>query len=297
MVATRHPCRGFHLRDRVTTRAPQHQHGRRLIVNADDFGRSESINQAVVEAHSNGILTTASLMVNETACPQAVELAGQHPELGVGLHLTLLFGHAALDRTQIPGMVNARREFRNGPISAGFRFFFIPSLRQQLRAELREQFSRFRATGLLLDHVNGHLHMHLHPVVLDLLMQDAHSLGLNRIRLTHDPLSLHRSIGSTRVLYSYSHALIYRVLSSRARRAFATQGIQHAEHIFGLLQNGRVDEAYVLRLLQRLPSGDSELYSHPSLDEFQHELDALLSSKVRAEVARQKIQLIRYRDL
>ena len=62
---------------------------RRLIVNADDYGRSASINQAVIRAHREGILTTASLMVNEPAFEEAVALAREHPTLGVGLHLTL----------------------------------------------------------------------------------------------------------------------------------------------------------------------------------------------------------------
>lgn len=69
---------------------------RRLIVNADDFGRSPSINQAVEEAHQHGILTTASLMVNEPAFEEAVAMARANAALGVGLHLTLSHGHSAL---------------------------------------------------------------------------------------------------------------------------------------------------------------------------------------------------------
>src|SRR5688572_11349613 len=79
---------------------------RRLIVNADDFGRSPSINDAVIRAHREGILTTASLMVNEPACDQAVTLAKENPRLGVGLHLSLLFGRSALPHNEIPGLAN-----------------------------------------------------------------------------------------------------------------------------------------------------------------------------------------------
>ena len=65
---------------------------RRLVVNADDFGRSASINDAVIRAHTGGILTTASLMVNEPDCEKAVALARQHPALGVGLQMVLVRG-------------------------------------------------------------------------------------------------------------------------------------------------------------------------------------------------------------
>src|SRR6266550_4572582 len=96
---------------------------RRLIVNADDFGRSASINQAVIRAHREGILTSASLMVNEPAFEEAVELARANPKLGVGLHLTLICGHSALPADKIPGLVNAQKEFTQSPAQAGFRYF------------------------------------------------------------------------------------------------------------------------------------------------------------------------------
>ena len=131
---------------------------RRLIVNADDFGRSVSINQAVIRAHQQGILTTASLMVNEPAGEQAVSLARENPGLGVGLHLTFLCGHSALGPHQIPGLINAAQKFPDKSFPAAVRYFFNHSLRAQLRAELHAQFQKFRATGLALDdagHVSG----------------------------------------------------------------------------------------------------------------------------------------------
>jgi hopanoid biosynthesis associated protein HpnK len=281
----------------VSASSPQDAAARRLVVNADDFGRSPSINAAVMQAHSRGILTTASLMVNEAGASEAVQLAKTAPGLGVGLHLTLLLGRAALPQDRIPGLVHADGTFRSGPVASGVRFFFQRSLRDQLRAEIKAQVGRFHETGLELDHVNGHLHMHLHPVVLDVLMQEAASLGIKRVRLTHDPLALNLAIASGHASYRFSHALIYRILSGRARRAFRRRNIRHTGHVFGLLQNARVDERYLLALLPRLPAGDSELYSHPSLDEFQHELDALISDTVRSAVQQQGIQLIRYQDL
>ena len=270
---------------------------RRLIVNADDFGRSASINQAVIRAHREGILTTASLMVNEPAYEEAVALARENPTLGVGLHLTLLCGQAALPPDQIPGLVNARGEFPTNPAGAGFRYFFLRRLREPLRRELHAQFQKFRATGLPLDHVNGHLHLHLHPTVFGILMADAGELGIKRLRLTVDPLRLNLRAASGHLAYRALHVAIFHPLSARARPALAQRGIRHTQAVFGLLQNARVDEAYVTRLLPLLPAGDSELYSHPSLDEFKNEFDALISPVVREQVKQLGIKLIRYQDL
>jgi hopanoid biosynthesis associated protein HpnK len=270
---------------------------RRLIVNADDFGRSRSINEAVIRAHREGILTTASLMVNEAPCGEAVELARQNPSLGVGLHLTLLMGRSALPRAEIPGLVNDRQEFLDDPVKVGFRYFFRGELREQLRKEIHAQFARFRATGLPLDHVNGHLHLHLHPTVFGILIEDADTLGIERMRLTRDPFWLDLPLARGHRVYRGLHAVIYCILSSRARGAFRKKQIRHTQKVFGLLQNARVDEAYISKLLPRLPVGDSELYSHPSLDNFKHEFDALISPSVKEQVKTLGIQLIRYQDL
>jgi hopanoid biosynthesis associated protein HpnK len=270
---------------------------RRLIVNADDFGLSHSVNAAVIRAHREGILTTASLMVNEAGFEEAVKLARENPQLGVGLHLTLLQGHSTLPPKKIPGLVNARGEFPENPVGTGMKYFFRRSLRGPLRAEIRAQFEKFHSTGLPLDHVNGHLHLHLHPAIFRILMEDADKLGIRHLRLTRDCFSRSRKMSRGHWLYRVSHAAIFEFLSSRARKVLAAKKIRHAQITFGLLQNARVDESYILKLLPELPPGDSELYSHPSLGEFNHEFEALVSPRVKSLVQELRIGLIRYQDL
>lgn len=75
------------------------------------------------------------------------------------------------------------------------------------------------------------------------------------------------------------------------------RGVRHTSLVFGLLQDARVDEDFILKLLPHLPPGDSELCSHPSLDKFKHEFGALVSLRVKARVKQLGIQLIRYQDL
>ncbi len=270
---------------------------RRLIVNADDFGLSDSVNEAVVRAHREGVLTTASLMVNEAGFGEAVRLAKKNPKLGVGLHLTLSHGHSALGPERIPGLVDGRGEFSRNPVGVGMKYFFGRNLRGELRAEIHAQFEKFHGTGLPLDHVNGHLHLHLHPAIFRILMEDAEQLGIRQMRLTRDCLSRSRRTSSGHWFYRVSHAAVFEALSSRARRRLEMKNIKHAQITFGLLQDSRVDEAYVLKLLPELPSGDSELYSHPSLDKFKHEFEALVSPRVREALRQGGIELIRYQDL
>jgi hopanoid biosynthesis associated protein HpnK len=270
---------------------------RRLIVNADDFGRSHEINQAVVQAHANGILTTTSLMVNGEAFDEAVRLARQFPTLGIGLHLTLVCGRASLTSREIPGLVDANGSFSSDPVNSGLRLFFLRSLGPQLEREIEAQLAKFAETGLVLDHLNGHLNMHLHPSVFRILMRNSARWNIHRIRLTADPLWLNLRLDRGRLAYRLSHAVIFGLLSRWAKPALAHRQIRHTPQVFGLLQTGHVDESYLLKLLPQLPKGDSELYSHPSLGEFKHELGGLLSDRVRQIVLDQGIRLIRYQDL
>jgi hopanoid biosynthesis associated protein HpnK len=270
---------------------------RRLIVNADDFGRSSAINEAVVRAHREGILTSASLMVTEPACNEAVTLARENPKLGIGLHLTLVCGKSALPSEKIPGLVNRPGEFGNRPVAVGMRYFLNRGLQAQLRDEIHAQFEKFRATGLPLDHVNGHLHLHLHPAIFCILMEDAASLGIRHLRLTREPFWMDVPLARGNRLHRSKDAAIFFFLSWRAQSVLRRAKIRHTQRVFGLLQTTRVNESYLLKLLTLLPPGDSELYSHPSLDEFRYEFDALVSPRVREQVEKRGIQLIRYQDL
>src|SRR5438128_2700905 len=89
--------------------------GCRLIINADDFGHSGGVNRAVIRAHAAGVLTSCSMMVAEPAAEEAVDLAGAHPRLAVGLHLTLIRGRSALEPEQVPALVDRDGRFGEDP--------------------------------------------------------------------------------------------------------------------------------------------------------------------------------------
>jgi chitin disaccharide deacetylase len=283
---------------------------RRLIVNADDFGLSTSVNRAVIQAHHDGILTSASLMVNADAFDEAVEFAKQNPKLGVGLHLTLCCGRSTLSAEEIPDLLGPRCRaaphdpqvvrhpiFRTSAVAAGVKYFFSSAALSQLRNEIAAQFEKFERTGLKLEHLNGHLHFHLHPTIFSILQSEIVQRRVRAVRFMHDPLRIDWPLGRGRIAYRLSHALIFRLLSRRTRSFLSRENVRHTSLVFGLLEDGRISEEYILKLLPTLPSGDSELYSHPSLHDFKHEYDALVSPRVRKAVADEGIELVRYQDL
>lgn len=272
-------------------------HRIRLIVNADDFGISPSANRAILRAHREGILTTTSLMVNGEAAEEAARQGHQHPKLGIGLHLTLVKGMSTLKPVELPGLVNARSEFDESPVRAGMRYFFLRRLHTGLHQEINAQFTAFRRTRLPLDHVNGHLHFHLHPTVFSILSRNCQTWGIRHMRLTRDPLLPNLAISRGFYFYRISHALIFNRLAHSAAPVLARASIRHTDQVFGLLENDRVTERYLLELIDRLTPGTHEVYTHPDEDAHAHELEALCSPKVRARIEARGIELIRYSDL
>ncbi|MEW6301553.1 MAG: hopanoid biosynthesis-associated protein HpnK [Thermodesulfobacteriota bacterium] len=282
---------------------------KRLIVTGDDFGLAVSVNEAIEVAHRSGILSAASLMVGAPAAADAVERARRLPTLRVGLHLVLVRGRAVLPATAIPALVNEHGEFSDNLVAAGFRFFFSPTARRQLEAEVRAQFAAFRQTGLPLDHVNTHNHMHLHPTVLSVILTVGRDFGLGAVRVPYEPPVRSLSVLGREVVGRVSDALglapwIW-LLKSRLRRA----GIRANDFLFGLRDTGAMDEPAVLRLLSRLPEGVTEMYFHPAARRcpelvglmpayrHEHEFAALVSPRVRAALEREGIRPIGFRDL
>jgi predicted glycoside hydrolase/deacetylase ChbG (UPF0249 family) len=177
------------------------------------------------------------------------------------------------------------------------KYFFQERLQKQLKQEIGAQFARFRSTGLKLDHVNGHLHLHLHPTIFSILLSKIEPWGITSMRLTRDPFWLNAKLAGGAWLSRAAHACIYLLLAARARRALKQHNVRFTPLVFGLLQNGRVTRDYLFKLLSHLPCGDSEVYSHPSLHEPKNEFEALVSPSIKQLVRERDIKLIRYQDL
>jgi hopanoid biosynthesis associated protein HpnK len=263
----------------------------KLIVNADDFGRSTEINRAVICAHRQGVLTSASLMVAGAAADQAVELARQNPALSVGLHLVVVDGPAVLPANRIPRLVDARGHFPNQPVRLGLRYARGKAARRELREEILAQFERFAATGLPLSHVDGHQHMHMHPAVFDILLPLAERFGAKRVRIVHDDLRLALAYDPRRRIEKILTAMIFAALARRGRARLRTEFVvAQPMRTYGFFQSGHMTEPYALLIIRQLQVS-AEIYFHPTegprLDDLgpnPDDLRTLLSPKVRAAI-------------
>lgn len=277
-----------------------------VIFNADDFGRHPAINAAVIRAHQEGVLTSASLMVTGQAMAEAVALARRSPTLAVGLHVVVSGGRAALPPAEIPHLVDRRGYFDPHPVRAGLRYFFNPVVQQELARELAAQFQLFAATGLRLSHVDGHLSMHLHPTVLHLLLPLARQHNASGWRLPRDELWPALTARPRRWGTKLTWAGLFAVLCRWAQRHLQETGLCVTDRVFGVLQSGHMSEAYVWQVLDRLKGRirTAELYFHPSIEWLgepygpnPQDLATLLSPTIRDKIHQQGIRLTTYLEL
>jgi hopanoid biosynthesis associated protein HpnK len=281
---------------------------RQVIVTADDFGLSPAVNEAIERSHRDGVLRCASLMVGGAAMRDAVQRARRLPQLRVGLHVVVVDGRPVLPAARVPDLVDRDGRFGVQLLRSGIRFFFVPRVRRQLEAEIRAQFEAFAATGLALDHVNVHKHMHLHPTVLSLILKIGRDFGVRAMRLPYEPIRALRGLHARRLGPLLSAALLMPwngLLRRRMRRA----GIRFNHYVFGLSTTGGMTEDVVLRIVQGLPEGVSEIYFHPvaaacttgtgrpAFDRREAELWALVSPRVRAALTASGIRMISFSEL
>ena len=269
---------------------------RSIVFTGDDFGFSHGVNHAIIEAHERGVLTRASLMVTGDAFDEAVALARSHPQLGVGLHLVLLCGRSVLSPSEIPRLVGRTGRFPYEPVRTGLRYQFSSQARRELHLEIHAQLEKFRRTGLQLSHVDGHLHMHMHPVVLRILIQLAPELGIREIRLPSEEINLMLRFDRSSLANKLVWSLVFGMLRRHGMRCLKSTGIEYADRVYGLLASSRITEDYLLELIPQIRSDRVEIYSHPAIEVDGEplngprgaggvELAALLSERVRSTLS------------
>jgi hopanoid biosynthesis associated protein HpnK len=278
-----------------------------LIINADDFGLSSGANRAVIRAWREGILTSASLMAGGNTFDEAVALARENPGLQVGLHLTLVQGRAVLPYEKFPSIVDGAGNFTDDPVHAGMRYFFVKALRRQLYREIEAQIVKFRETGLSLSHVDGHLNIHMHPVVFDILCELMPKHGITSFRLSRERLGVDLKLAPRRFLGKAVDAFIFSRLAARCCPELDRRGIGYAVEVKGLLNSGRMTEEYFLKALDIIQDGVTEIYFHPGclpddelqrrMPDYRHEeeLAALTSPRVLEKIRARGITLRNYR--
>ena len=200
----------------------------RLIVNGDDFGASPAVNEAVIRAHRQGILTACSLMVSGPAFDDAVRLAKANENLAVGIHLVAVMGRSVLPHSEIPSLVDTNGNFPSDPALAGLRYFFSRRSRREIFRELQAQFEKFASTGLPFSHIDSHLHLHVHPVLFEAAVELGEHYGVKRMRIPLDDYGLSSRFDGGGTFAGAAMAAIFRLLAARMKKRLHERGFTWA---------------------------------------------------------------------
>jgi len=252
-----------------------------LIVTADDFGKDPETNRAVRIGKKEGILTSASLMVVGDSWKEAVDIAKEE-DIDVGLHVSITEG----------------RDFRFSPTKIGIKAQFLLSTISWIKREIDLQCKRFISTGLPLNKIDSHHHIHIHPRIGRLFIDACKKYGIKVIRVPYEPLDISNRHLLRNAFYRITFSILCRLLFKEAKK----EGLIFPDGVFGLYMTGEIKETWLLSLLERIGEkhGIYELYLHPRDKKGEpgfEELKAITSSKVRDRIEGLGIELISFKDL
>jgi len=273
--------------------------GRRLVINADDFGLSEGVNRGILEAHRAGSVTSTSLLVNLPAFEDAVLGAGRATQLGVGLHFNLTAGSPVAPAAGVPSLCDPATGHFHPLRRLVARALTGRIAAAEVEVECAAQIDRFRAAGLPLTHLDSHRHVHLLPGVWEPVGEVARRKGIPVVRVPFDRL---RRVALT------PGALAEQVLLRCSYRLAGGNGMPRpVDHFRGsALFAQRGFRHRLLALLDQLDPGVTELMVHPGytdtelaewdtyLAERERELAGLCDAAVRGRLAAGDIELLHF---
>lgn len=281
----------------------------KLIINADDFGLHSAVNDGILEGHIKGVITSTSLLANGHAFNEAVSMAKENINLGIGVHIALVGGLSPVsDPTKVPSLVTKDGVFVENYIEFIKRLYKGEINYNEVRLEIANQIEKVVNTGLRITHVDGHQHMHILPTILPIIIEAALANHIKAMRIPNEKALFINGV------YNPFRMIGKLGLSSVAEQVMSTvrqQGIHINQYFWGMMNGGELTEIALIRILKKVKdhSGIHEIMTHPGRDNimlnrlyhwnyhWKEELEALTSDHVRRYIMQHNIELINYGDL
>jgi predicted glycoside hydrolase/deacetylase ChbG (UPF0249 family) len=287
---------------------------KRLIVNADDYGRAPGVSRGILRAHREGIVTSTTVMVNQPGARAQLEDAlacsgdavGSAARLGVGLHLVFSAWRPVLPPEMVPGLVDESGSFLDQhTLWACAQDIPLKSLQAELTAQV-ERFATW--AGGLPDHLDCHHFVYLYPPFFQVYADLADQFHLPlRVPFPPEP-DFRWAVRTLPFLEGFPHDLVRGMVATNTNLLKA-RGLAHPDHFIATFYGREaLTLQFLLHLLDTLPEGTSELMCHPGYDdpalapstyraEREIELALLTHPLVRQRVADLQIELVTFRAL
>ena len=275
---------------------------KQLIVNADDYGRTEGVTRGIIQAHREGIVTSTTVMMNMPNIEDALRLADDYPDLGMGVHLVFTAWRPLLPPTVVPSLVDADGYFHSqeailsnpGRIDT-----------DELKAELRTQIEHLRTFGREPDHLDCHHFIHIYPSFFAVYVELAEEYGLP-VRL---PFPSEEEWGEAAASVSRAQGLPPDLLQEIVRQDIGlvqARGVPHPDRFVQSFYGETLALENLLSILEGLPEGVSEMMTHPGLPDEQllvestyakereREVELLCHPQVKERIGELNIELVNF---
>ena len=281
-------------------------------MNADDFGLTSGVNRAIVKAHTDGVVTSATLMANGPAFCEVKELAKQFPKLSIGCHVVLIDGEPVLPPARVPSLTQSGR-FRDGLKTFAARAFTGQLDSTEIAAEATAQIRRVQAAGVCVSHFDTHKHTHIFPKVLRPLLVAAAECGVRAVRNPFGPrlpLRLSELLKRPNLWTRWAEVRVLRTFAGKFQEAVRREGFVTPDGTLGIEVTGTLNETLFTAMATSVPEGTWEFVCHPGYNDSdlqsaktrlresrEVELRVLTLPRAREILAQQAVELISYRDL
>jgi len=254
---------------------------RKLIINADDFGCSPQVNEAVERAHTRGVLTSATLMSNMSDFAEAVAIAKRLPRLGVGVHLNLFKSKPVSDDYRVRPLLDSGGNFKYSPQTLAFLVIFSHRIRTAIRIEMAAQIQRLIDSGLVPTHLDSHKHIHFFPAVYPIVCALARQFKISAVRYCREPAALCDVPWPLSTPEGKQAARQLRIMA-RFNRLYDSEMLK-TDLTLGLTHVGRIDANFFKAVSIYTTAGIAEVMTHPATEDDPAEAGKLLKLNRKTE--------------
>ena len=244
---------------------------KQLIVNADDFGISRSVNRGIIEAFQNGIVTSTSLMANGTDFFGGIDRLKENPQLGTGIHLNILRGEPLIH----PRMVNHLIQGRHFCLKLTSLPWVTLSriILNEIESEYRSQIERILTYIPQITHIDSEKHHHFFPRIFKLVCRLAQEYRIPYIRWINETMTISKDVVINMGLFCLS------VFKHKNRQYARHYKIKTTDQFCGIKLTGQMTERNLCQTLNGIQKGVSELCCHPGYIDAEHRKGTEMFSK------------------
>ncbi len=245
---------------------------KRLIINADDFGYSEEVNQGIIDSHINGVVTSTSIIVNLPGFKSAVKLAKKNKNLDIGIHLNLTEGEPCIKDSALAVKGNFPGSYKD--------FLLHKFPEEEIEAELEAQISKLEKTGLKISHIDGHQHIHLFPEVFKVVVDLAKKHKIKFVRVPDEKLVFDKVFLGSIFDGQLAKKVALSLFSINKRKILKENSLKCTDNFYGLLSANQLTFAKLAAVIKNIEDGTSELICHPGSENYDSYLNRKREKKI-----------------